>query len=316
MVSHVDLAAHLADPAQATALFTWNNNIVASSPHQSAVRAALMRDDLFTVVTDIFMTDTAAYADYVLPAASFLEFDDLVFAYFHHTVSAQAAALDAPGEALPNQKIFRRLAAAMGFNEPELFETDENMIDRMLRQTTFAGNFDDLKAVGTAQLFATPRAQFADLTFKTPSGKIEIASDRFAAQGLPRVPTPHADALPANGRIRVLSPASLWLLNSSYGNDGRIARRLGAPAMLINPVEAARRGIGEGQAVTLSNETGSLSLRAKCTEDVPEGVALVHKGRWLDGSGSANVNVLNYGMKTDIGESSAVHGVEADLVAG
>ncbi|MBP9174525.1 MAG: molybdopterin-dependent oxidoreductase, partial [Rhizobiales bacterium] len=102
-VSHMDLAADLNDPKKVRALFTWNNNIVASSPGTKAIRKGLAREDLFTVVADLFMTDTAVYADYVLPAASFLEFDDIIFPYFHDTVSAQAKAAEPFGQSLPNQ---------------------------------------------------------------------------------------------------------------------------------------------------------------------------------------------------------------------
>ena len=114
----MDLAGVLADPGRSRALVCWNINPVASSPEQAALRAALARDDLLTVVCDLFLTDTAAYADFVLPAASFLESDDIVASYFHHTLSAQVKAVDPPGHALRNAEIFRRLAADMGFDEP------------------------------------------------------------------------------------------------------------------------------------------------------------------------------------------------------
>ncbi len=113
-----------------------DNNLLWISKH---TEYALNAEDVFTVVTDLFMTDTAAFADYILPAASFLEFDDLVFPYFHHTMSAQAKAAEPFGEALPNQEIFRRLARAMGYNAPQLFESDESMIARLMAQTSFNG---------------------------------------------------------------------------------------------------------------------------------------------------------------------------------
>ena len=113
-VSHMDLAADLNNAEKVQALFTWNNNIVASSPGTKAIRKGLAREDLFTVVADLFMTDTAVYADYVLPAASFLEFDDLIFPYFHDTVSAQVKAAEPLGQSLPNQEIFRRLCQGHG----------------------------------------------------------------------------------------------------------------------------------------------------------------------------------------------------------
>jgi anaerobic selenocysteine-containing dehydrogenase len=313
-ISHVDLADYLLAADRSSALFTWNNNILASSPGQAKLRRALGRDSLFTVVVDLFMTDTARLADYVLPAASFLEFDDLVFPYFDNTISVQSKASEAIGQALPNMEIFRRLAAVMGYAEPALYESDESLIGKLLNQTSYAGRFEEVKALGTVKSTPEAMTQFEKRQFNTPSGRIEIASNRLAASGHPIVPVPHADPAPPNGRLRVLSPASEWLMNSTYGNDVRILARMGEPKVLLNTVELDRRNIRSGDAIVLRNETGSLRLVAEACADVPEGVALVHKGRWPSASGkSANVNVLNNGLRTDIGESNAVHGVEAEI---
>jgi len=313
-VSHMDLAGDLNDPGKVRALFTWNNNIVASSPNQAAIRRGLGRDDLFTVVADLFMTDTAVYADYVLPAASFLEFDDIHFPYFHDTVAAQCKAVEPLGQSLPNQEIFRRLATAMGYGDAALHEDDGSIIGRLLRQTAFAGSFEDLKRIGTARLHPAPRVQFEGLRFATPSGRIEVSSVRLAALGHPAAAVAHADAPPAGGRLRLLSPASEWLLNSSYGNDRKVRDQMGEPKVRLNRVDATRRNLESGDRVALVNDTGRVEFTVAIASEVPEGVALAHKGRWPGLHGGANVNVLNPGLKTDIGESSAVHAVEVDVV--
>jgi anaerobic selenocysteine-containing dehydrogenase len=314
-VSHMDLAADLNDPKKVRALFTWNNNIVASSPGTKAIRKGLAREDLFTVVADLFLTDTAVYADYVLPAASFLEFDDIIFPYFHDTVSAQAKAAEPFGQSLPNQEIFRRLAKAMGFNEPELFESDASMIGRLLAQTSFDGDFGDLKKQGTARLFPVPRVQFEGLTFATPSGRIEVRSDRLVEQGLPPVPVAHADEVPEEGRLRLLTPAGEWLMNSSYGNDPKIAAQLGPAKVHLNAKDVARRNLAQGEVVRLSTKAGAIELTVNISADVPEGVALAHKSRWPSLSkGESNINILNPGLRTDIADSTAVHGLEVELV--
>ncbi|MGQ4647898.1 amidase [Lyngbya aestuarii] len=312
-VSHMDLATRLAD-VNTQALFCWNNNIVASSPEQKCLRQALEREDLFTVSLELFATDTTDYADIVLPAANFLEFDDLVFSYFNYSISAQVKAIEPPGTALPNQEICRRLAEKMGFTEAELFESDAAIIANLLKQTGTVLDFASLAKIGTVNYTAEPIIQFADLKFLTPTGKIEIASERFEAVGLPRAPQPLADTRPTNGKLRVLSPASPWLMNSSYGNDGKISDRVGKAEVLLNPQEAESRGLTAGTPVRLSNETGELSLKVALSKDVPCGVALVYKGRWpkLDPN-RANVNVLNPGNKTDLAESSCVHSVEVNL---
>jgi anaerobic selenocysteine-containing dehydrogenase len=234
-MSHMDLAARLEDGAATKALVTWNNNIAASSPQQSRVRLALRRNDLFHVAIDLFHTDTTDFADIVLPASSFLEFDDLLLSYFNYSVSAQVKATERVGQSLPNQEIFRGLARAMGLKDPELFESDAAILERLLQQTQINETFSSLANKGTVPYSNTPVVPFETLKFPTPSGKIEIESERFVALGLPRAPIPYADERPASGKLRLLSPASAWLLNSSYSNDSRIGERLKQASVALNP---------------------------------------------------------------------------------
>ena len=254
----MDLADVLADPARAQALFCWNINIAASNPRLGDLRRALEREDLLTVVLDLFQTDTADLADYVLPAASFLESDDLVCSYFHHTLSAQAKATDPPGEALPNSEIFRRLSAAVGFTEPELYDSDRDVIDELLGRSGFGISWDDLADAGTVRLYEQPRQQFADRIFPTPSGRIELASAAAVAAGQPRLPEPWHDPRPPADRLRLLSPASPWALNSTFANDPKVAHKLGPPTVTLHPEDAAARGLTDGDLAELSTPTGRL----------------------------------------------------------
>lgn len=314
MVSHLDLAAVLADPARSAALVCWNNNIAASSPHQDALHAALRREDLLHVCLDLFETDTTAYADWVLPAASFLEFDDLVLPYFRHDVSAQVKAAEPPGEALPNQEIFRRLARAMGLVQPELSEPDGPILDRLVAATGVAPDFATLARAGTLEAHREIYVPFAGFRFPTPSGKVEIASPAALAAGAPLVPERHADPPPAPGRLRVLSPASPWTMNSSYANDPRIRAKLGPQAARLHPEDAAARGLADGGRAMLRSGAGSLALAVELDPEVPRGVAVVPKGRWpLHEAEGRNVNVLYDGRHGDVGASTCVHGVEATL---
>jgi anaerobic selenocysteine-containing dehydrogenase len=313
-VSHMDLCATLENSDDARALFCWNINIATSNPDQARLRRALQRDDLLTVVVDLFQTDTADFADFVLPAASFLEFDDIVSSYFNLTLSAQSKVMDSAGDALPNQEIFRRLSAAMGFTEPELFESDESLLANLTRQAGIDGGFAALAQAGTVNLWKEPVLQFADLKFPTPSGKIEIACERAEADGHPRTPLPVIDDRPARGNLRLLSPASPWLMNSSYGNDPTIGERMGADLVVIHPNDARARNIGEGSAVRVANALGELRLTAKIDDMVPEGTALTWKTRWPKRQpGRANVNFLNPGRKADMGGSTAVHSIEVTV---
>ncbi|MBO9532342.1 MAG: molybdopterin-dependent oxidoreductase [Solirubrobacteraceae bacterium] len=313
-ISHMDLAGRLEDPARSRALLTWNINVAASNPQQRRLRAAMARDDLFTVAIDVFPTDTTALADVILPAASFLECDDLVLSYFDLSVSAQVKAGDPPGGALPNPEIFRRLAAAMGYDEPELYEPDRTVIDRALSETGLGLTFDELAAVGTVPYGAEPVIQFADGVFPTPSGKVEIASAAAEADGQPRLPYPHADPRPEGGALRLLTPASRWSLNDMFANDRKVAGRLGEAWVAIHPLDAAERGVEDGKRVVLANREGTLELVARLSDEVPRGVVLSPKGRWPGREPTgANVNVLNDGAKADMGEATAVHGVEVQL---
>jgi anaerobic selenocysteine-containing dehydrogenase len=310
-ISQMDLAAQLEDPGRSEALVCWSNNIAASNPQQARLREALRREDLFTVVIDLFPTDTADFADIVLPAASFLEFDDVVISYFNQSIAAQVRAMPPMGESLPNQEIFRRLAARMGFSEPALFESDRDIIDRILEQAGVAGGWDVLAAAGTIYPSAEPLIQFAGLVFPTPSGKIEIASAQAEKDGLPRLPEPTAEPRPADGRLRFITAAGPWSLNDSFSNDPRVARHLGRAVVTVNPADASERGLSEGDEVVLRNATGSMTMTVTVSDLVPKGVAASPKGRWpkLE-PGKANVNFLNSGEVADMGGSTAVHGNE------
>jgi anaerobic selenocysteine-containing dehydrogenase len=155
---------------------------------------------------------------------------------------------------------------------------------------------------------------WAEGRFPTPSGKIEIASRRAEADGHPRVPQPSVDAPPAKGRLRLLSPADKWLMNSSYGNDPKILKTMGPATVVIHPDDAAARGIGEGDPVRLANEAGALPFVAKISDMITPGALLTTKSRWPKRTeGTANVNLLHQARKTDMGESTAVHGTEVTI---
>jgi anaerobic selenocysteine-containing dehydrogenase len=313
-ISHMDLAACLEDPRRARALLCWNINIAASNPEQARLRRALGRDDLFTVAIDLFPTDTTDLADIVLPAASFLESDDLVASYFHLSLSAQVKVIEPLGQSLPNSEIFRRLATASGLGDPGLHEPDDQVIAEVLRRAGLGIDFASLARQGTIWIGNEPRVQFPDLRFPTPSGKIELASASAEADGHPRVPQPHADPRPAGGRLRLLTPASPWLLNDSFANEPRLARRIGAPTIALHPADAADRGLAAGDRVRATGPVGQLDLIVALSDDLPRGVAFSAKGRWpkLEAS-RANVNALNPGTASDMGASTAVHGVEITL---
>jgi anaerobic selenocysteine-containing dehydrogenase len=315
-IGHMELAHWLADPARTRALLAWNINIAASNPRQSELRRALAREDLFTVAIDLFPTDTTDLADVVLPAASFLECDDLMVSYFDLSLSAQVKVTEPPGEALPNTEIFRRLAAAMGMGEPALYESDRAVIDHLLAASGLDLTFEQLAQRGTVPATVEPRVQFADFTFPTPSGRVELASDRAQRDGHPRLAEPHADPRPSSGRLRLLSPASRWALNASFANEPKLDGRRGAATVTLHPADAAERGLRADDRAVVRSDVGELTLAVATDATLPRGVALSPKGRWprLE-PGGANVNVLNPGTPADMGASTSVHGVEITVEA-
>lgn len=315
-INHIGLAAELEDPDRFKALFSWNTNPLASAADQARLQRALRRDDLFTVVVDCFATDTADYADIVLPAAGFLEFDDVTFNYMTPIIGAQQKVREPIGQSLPNQEIFRRLAAAMGFEEPELFETDDVLIQRLLDQMQTGTTHRELAERGHMYLSDTPIDFFAEHGFPTASGRIEIASHAAERRGLSRLPEPTVDDRPGHGCFRLLSPASRWRLNDSHANDTTIARRSGPATVTVHPADAAELGIADGDKVRLRNDSGQLELHAEIAEIAAPGVLVSHKGRWpkLE-AGGHNVNVLHEPHSADIEGCSAVHGTHVTLEA-
>ena len=271
-ISHMDLVDTLEDSQRSRALISWNMNVAASGPRQASLHACLKREDLFTVVVDLFQTDTADFADIVLPASSFLEFDDLMLPYFHYLVSAQVKAEDSPGEVLPNQEIFRRLASEMGFVEPELFETDDTIIAYLLESSGLGIDFETLKQKGWHNPFEVAHIAFENHDYPTPSGCIEIASEQAQKDGHPRTPEPLYDSRPPAGEFRLLSPASLWQMNNSYGNDAIVRRTLGACEVRVSAPDAQMLGMADGDDVELFNETGVLACVVTISEAVPQGV--------------------------------------------
>jgi len=311
IVTAMDLADRLLDPEEFKAFLVWNTNPLASCSNQQKLRQACAREDLFTVAIDCFSTDTTGYADIILPAASFLEFDDLTFSYFNLCVGAQSKVREPMGEALPNQEIFRKIARAMKIDEPALYEEDMEVIGTLLQQMGRDHDFAELQRMG--HFFVNddePVIFYEDLQFSTPSGRIEIASEQAEAMGLPRVPHAQVDPAPAQGQFRLISPASNWRLNDSYANEPKAAKRAGPAQLILCAQDAALIGVVDGAPVSVSTDIGSIQLLARIDEMVLPGTVLSYKGRWPSlEPGGQNLNFIHAGRKCDMAESTSVHGM-------
>ena len=307
-ISHMELANELGDPEKFKVFFSWNTNPLASAPEQSMLRQNLKREDLFTVVCDLFMTDTAKFADIILPAASFLEFDDITFSYFNYYIGAQSKVSEPMGHSLPNAEIFRRLAKEMGIKKASLYESDQSLIDNMLRQMKLDINFNDLKQKGFIYLENKTIIPYESREFQTASGKIEIVSQKAESIGLPRTPLPTFDPPIQKDHWRLLTPASFWRMNDSYSNETSIVKKTGSAKVYMNTLDAASLSISEGDIVELYNDVGSLELEVALDDTILSQTIVSYKGRWPSlESTLQNVNFLHQARPADMGDSSSVH---------
>jgi len=297
------------------ALVVYNSNPVAVAPHSRSVIEGFAREDLFTVVLEHFLTDTADYADYVLPATTQLEHLDVHRSYGHLYVVANNPAIEPLGEALPNSEIFRRLASRMGFTDPCFVESDEQIAAQAFTgQATTAGyRWDQVRERGWWRLnVPAPYAPFASGRFPTPSGRCEFYSERLAAQGLDPLPAyvpPYenpasAPELAQRYPLAIISPPARNFLNSTFVNVRSLRDTEGEPHLDIHPDDAAERGISDGDPVTVFNDRGSLQLKARVTDRARLGVVVALSVWWRKlASDGRNANELTHQRLTDLGRA-------------
>jgi anaerobic selenocysteine-containing dehydrogenase len=284
------------------AVVVYNSNPVAVAPESSKVAAGFAREDLFTVVLEHFHTDTADYADYVLPATTQLEHWDIHAAYGHTDVMLNRPAIAPVGEARPNTQIFRELAGRMGFEDPCFADDDEALCRQAFGDRV---DFESLLAQGYASL-PVPEAPFADGGFPTPSGKCEFFSERLARQGLDGLPdhVPNHESFGTSSRypLAMISPPARNFLNSSFVNLQSLRDIEGEPLLEIHPQDAAARGIETGAVVRVFNDRGEYRCKANVCERARPGV-VNGLGIWWRKLGLAgtNVNELTSQKLTDIG---------------
>ncbi len=302
-------------------LYVFGANPAASTPNSRRIAEGMQREDLFTVVHELFMTDTARYADIILPATSQLEQVDLHKAYGHRYLQYNAAAIPPLGESKSNWDVMCLLAEAMGYEEAWLRQTAEEAIAEVVDATRATNPYlkgvtlERLQAEGTVALSFTEEADvpFADLNFPTPSGKLELRCDALAADGVDPLPQyePPAEfaARPANDtRLMLISSASHHFTSSSMANVASLRAKEGTPYIEINPDDAAKRSIGDGDEVVVSNVRGSFQVRAVVTGDVPSGVVVSPKGQWARLSPDGrNVNWTTSDAIADLGGQSTFH---------
>jgi len=289
---------------QVEALVVYNSNPVAVAPDSAKVVAGFAREDLFTVVLEHFQTDTADYADYILPATTQLEHWDIHVSYGHTDVLLNHPAIAPVGQAWSNTRIFRTLAARMGFEEACFQDEDE-----ALCRQAYGGrvDFDELLAQGFSTL-PLDAAPFAEGGFPTPSGRCEFFSERLAAQGLDGLPD-HVANYEAAGAcaaypLAMISPPARNFLNSSFVNVTSLRATEGEPLLEIHHADATPRGIASGMMVRVFNARGEHLCRARVSERARPGV-VNGLGIWWRkfGFDGTNVNQLTSQQLTDLGRA-------------
>jgi anaerobic selenocysteine-containing dehydrogenase len=318
------------DDPPVRALYVYNSNPVAVAPESAKVVAGFSREDLFCVVHDVFQTDTADYADIVLPATTQLEHLDVHSSYGHLYVLANNPAIAPVGESKPNTEVFRLLAARMGFDEPCLRESDEDIARQALRRDhphAQGIDWETLRASGWQRLnVATAYAPFAEGNFPTPSGKCEFYSEALQRQGIDPLPTytpPRESvasnpALAARYPLAMISPPARHALNSSFANLPTFLESEKTPHLEIHPDDAAARGIAGGEPVRVFNDRGALVLTARVTAHARPGVVVALSLWWrkLSPDGN-NANMVTGQALTDLGRAATFYDclVEVERIA-
>ena len=297
------------------AMIVYNSNPASVAPDRETVLRGLRREDLFTVVLEQFQTDTADHADVLLPATTQLEHEDLHRAYGHLYVMYNRKSIEPLGDALPNSEIFRRIAAAMHLDSPELKASDEELMRDALAETAESLHgitLEMLRERGFVRLnIPSPHMPFhSGAKLPTPSGKIEISTDRGPAFGVGRIPEyipPYEseERDPQRARrfpLALISPPAHSFLNSTFVNVASLRRAAGKPTLEIHADDAQKRGINEGQRVTIFNDRGAFAAEAVITDKVRPGVVCAPSVWWgkLTEDGT-NANQTTSQALTDIG---------------
>ncbi len=318
-VNHLRLGEallELADPP-IRGLFVAANNPAVTCPDAGKVRRGLARDDLFTVVHDPFLSVTARYADIVLPAASYLETEDLYRAYGTYYLQYAPAAVPPQGEAWSNVRVAQALAARLGLADAVFRMAPHEIAAAMLK-----GARGGARALDPVQIGAAGPVRLAPQggqQFRTPSGKLEFYSDQMAALGLPPMPDwrpdPEEERQAARWPLRLLTAPGYFQSHTAFSGVEFLRRREGPPFCMLHPHEAHARGFTDGQRVRLFNERGSVGLVLRIGDEVQPGVVLVPGQRPDAETGSGTINLLCSDRYTDLGEGATYQSTWLDIAS-
>ncbi len=327
-MAHLGEALTQLDDPPIAAMVVFNVNPAANSPNQLRVRKGLARPDLFTVVLEQRLTDTADYADVVLPATMQPEHMDLYGAYGHLYLSWNEPAVDPPGECLPNTEIFRRLATALGLTHRRLFDSDLSLARQLLDTDACRARGISLELLRErgwlrAAEFQRGTAPYAEGGFPTPSRKVELWSETLEARGqdpLVGYVPPHElvdDDLASRYPLVLVAVAGRFFLNSTFASIDWHRHKMGPIRVYVHPDDAAARGLEAGDAVRVLNDRGSFLAELIVDSAARTGVAFLHRSHWPKLlQGHANANATTTERDTDLGAAPTFHDnrVEIELL--
>ncbi len=309
---------------QIEAIIVFNTNPVAIAPESPKVARGFAREDLFTVVLEHFQTDTADYADILLPATTQLEHVDIHATYGHNYMMANNQAIAPLGEAKSNMEIFRTLAAGMGFDDPCFKESDAEIAAQAFNpahQHAIHFDWDSLRKQGFQKL-NLPDAPFAEGGFPTPSGKCEFYSATMLADGLDPLPTytsPYESVasnpvLAAKYPLGMISPPARNFLNTTFVNVESLRSTEGEPHLDIHPEDAAARGVVSGDMVRIFNDRGTFVAKARVTDRARRGLVVGLSIWWKKyASDGKNANELTHQHLTDMGRAASLYDVLVEV---
>ncbi len=292
-------------------LYVYHSNPAIVAPDQNKIIDGLKREDLFTVVHERFLTDTARYADIVLPATTSLEHPDIYSSYGQYCLQRAAAVIPPLAGAKSNWEVFQLLAQAMGFCESFFTQTADELIDAVINAESPLLRADDLERLHAGNSLELRLPAGYKMDFRTPSRKIEILNPADP-DPLPRYMEPYGDDAP----YCLISSPSLYSLNSSFNERRDLVAKKGAPALLMNPADAAAKHLHDGQAVIAYNTRGEVHFIMRTSRKVPAGV-VVTEGLYelADMPGSRSVNALTSQRLTDRAAASTLYDVKVDVRA-
>jgi anaerobic selenocysteine-containing dehydrogenase len=284
-------------------LYVYHSNPAAVTPDQNQVLKGLSREDLFTIVHERFMTDTARYADIVLPSTSSLEHSDVYRSYGTYCIQHAKPAIPPVGESKSNWEVFCLLAERMGFDEPFFRQTADDLIDHLLSIPNLMREGIDQKAFSVGKAVEIPLPSDARTHFKTLSGKIEILNPK-ETYPLPCYLPPYEGNYP----FRLMTSPSLYALNSSFREREDLRKKEKAMFLQMNPADAESKGMKEGESVIAFNQLGEVSFTLYITPKVPPGVVVAEGVWWLNHCpGPRSVNALTSQRLTDQGGGSTFY---------